>query len=296
MSEPAAQAKPPTSLCDLSAAEICALLQRREISAHEAVEAHLRRIDDRDVAIKAFTRVFHQQARDEADKPARAPFYGLPISIKENFDLAGEATTMGMVGRTSNRASSDAALVTLLREAGAIVLGRTNLSQLCLFPESRNPLFGQTANPWSAAHSPGGSSGGEAAAIAAGMSPLGLGTDIGGSIRVPAHFCGIAGLKPTLDRLPMRGIGAGIPGQEAVRAMCGPLARTARDLIFFMERIDPRRAAELDGRTPPLPFVAEHLPRGVRVGMLLEDGVISPSAALQRAVRRATPSSCRSPR
>ena len=120
-------------------------------------------------------------------------------------------------------------MVTLLREAGAIVMGRTNLSQLCLFAESRNPVVGQTANPWSAGHTPGGSSGGEGAAIAAGLSPLGVGTDIGGSIRVPAHFCGIAGFKPTLDRLPMRGIGTGIAGQEAVRAMCGPMARTVAE-------------------------------------------------------------------
>lgn len=287
MSEPAAQPRSASSLCDLPAAEICSLLQRREISAREAVQAHLDRIDQRDGAIRAFTQVFRERALAEADGKPRGPFYGLPVSVKENFDLAGEPTTMGVVGRRSNRAPRDAALVTLLREAGAIVIGRTNLSQLCLFAECRNPLFGQTANPWSAAHTPGGSSGGEAAAIAAGMSPLGIGTDIGGSIRVPAHFCGIAGLKPTLDRLPMGGIGAGIPGQEAVRAMCGPLARTVRDLVFFMERIDARRASALDGRTPPLPFVAEHLPPGLRVGTLVDDGVLAPSPALQRAVRRA---------
>src|SRR5205814_3992006 len=133
------------------------------------------------------------------------------------------------------------AMVAILRERGAILLGRTNLSQTMYFPEARNPLFGETANPWSGAHSPGGSSGGEGAAIASGMSPLGIGTDIGGSIRVPAHFCGVAGIKPTLDRLPMRGIATGIAGQEAVRAMCGPLARTAGDLQFFFGALDPKR-------------------------------------------------------
>src|SRR5260370_24675338 len=118
------------------------------------------------------------------------------------------------------------------------------------------------------------------------MSPLGGGTDIGGSIRVPAHFCGIAGFKPTLDRLPMRGIASGIAGQEAVRAMCGPMARSARDLIFFMQSIDPRRASELDGRVPPLAFVEEKLGKP-RVGMLIDDGGLAPSLALPRAVQRA---------
>jgi fatty acid amide hydrolase len=193
---------------------------------------------------------------------------------------------MGVVGRAGSKAGADAALVTALREAGAVILGRTNLSQLCLYAESRNPLFGQTANPWSLEHTPGGSSGGEGAAIAAGLSPLGVGTDIGGSIRVPAHFCGIAGFKPTLDRLPMRGIGAGIPGQEAVRAMCGPMARTARDLQLVMSALDPRRLSALDGRVPPLPFSEAELGRP-RVGMYLDDGILPPSAAVARAVRRA---------
>src|SRR6185436_2049913 len=127
----------------------------------------------------------------------------------------------------------------------------------------------------------------EGAAIAAGLSPLGIGTDIGGSIRVPAHFCGIAGFKPTLDRLPMQGIGSGIPGQEAVRAMCGPMARTVGDLILLFEAIDPKRMSALDGRVPPLAFAREQLGKP-RIGLLVDDGVLTPSAAVQRAVRRAS--------
>jgi fatty acid amide hydrolase len=285
VTEPAAR-EPVRPLCGLSAVELCALLRRREVSAREVVQAHLDLIAERDGELRAFTHVFRERALAEAERPQRGPLFGLPVSVKENLDIAGEATTMGVVGRQGNRASADAAMVTLLREAGAIVLGRTNLSQLCLFPESRNPLFGQTANPWSLAHSPGGSSGGEGAAIAAGLSPLGIGTDIGGSIRVPAHFCGIAGLKPTLDRWPMRGIAAGIPGQEAVRAMCGPMARSARDLLLLMQSLDARRASQLDGRVPPLAFAEEELGKP-RVGLLVDDGVLPPSLAVARAVRRA---------
>jgi fatty acid amide hydrolase len=279
----------PDSLCDRTAAELCAAIARRELSSVEVVGAHLARIERHDGAVRAFTKVFRERALDEAARadrePRRGPLHGLPVSVKESFDIAGEATTLGVPGRTAP-AARDAALVTLLREAGAIVIGRTNLSQLMLFPESRNPVFGQTANPWNLARSPGGSSGGEGAAVAAGFSPLGIGTDIGGSIRVPAHFCGVAGLKPTLDRLPMQGVGSGIPGQEAVRAMSGPLARSVGDLILFFSAIDPRRMSALDGRVPPLAFAEEQL-GGARVGLLIDDGLVAPSLAVQRAVRRA---------
>jgi fatty acid amide hydrolase len=153
--------------------------------------------------------------------------------VKECFDVAGRATTLGIPAWRDRIADQDSAMVRALRHAGAIVLGRTNLSQTMLYVEARNPVFGQTANPWSLAHTPGGSSGGEGAAIAAGASPLGVGTDIGGSIRTPAHFCGVAGLKPTLDRLPMKGYRTVLAGQEAVRGMGGPLARTTADLALF---------------------------------------------------------------
>jgi fatty acid amide hydrolase len=287
MAEPAGSA---SSLCDLPAAHLCGLIARREVSSKEVVEAHLARIARHDGALRAFTQVFRESALQEAERKGRGPrpgpLHGLPVSVKENLDIAGEATTFGVASRGAVRAQRDAAIVTALREAGAVVLGRTNVAQLGLFAESRNPLFGQTANPWSLAHTPGGSSGGEGAAIAAGLSPLGVGTDIGGSIRVPAHFCGVAGFKPTLDLLPMRGIATGIAGQEAVRAMCGPLARTVGDLIFFLSSLNPRRLSELDGRTPPLAFAEEKLGRP-RVGLLIDDGVLTPSLSVQRAVRRA---------
>ena len=290
----AAAAAPARSPCDLQASELSQLLGRGELSSVEVVRAHLDRIASEDAALRAFTQVFPERAlRDAAlaDDERRAgrirgPLHGLPISLKENFDLAGEATTFGVPGRAQTRAAADAALVTVLREAGAVILGRTNLSQLGLYAESRNPIFGQSANPFSLAHTPGGSSGGEGAAIAAGLSPLGVGTDIGGSIRVPAHFCGICGFKPTLDLLPMRGVGTGIAGQEAVRAMAGPLARTTQDLVLFFSALDPARMSALDGRVPPLPFRTASLGRP-RVGLLLDDGLLTPSLSVQRAGRRA---------
>jgi len=216
-----------------------------------------------------------------------SPIDGLPVSVKESFDVEGLASTMGVQSRTDHRATSDAALIRQLRESGAIILGRTNVSQYLIYHESRNPLFGQTANPWDLGRTPGGSSGGEGAALAAGLSPLGIGTDIGGSIRVPAHFCGIVGLKPTLDRWSNRGSNTALTGQEAIRGQSGPMARTVADALLLMRAIDPVRGSALDGRVPPLPF--EDPSRidvsKLRIGVYEDDGLVASSAAVARGVR-----------
>jgi fatty acid amide hydrolase len=284
-------------LWQLSASSLSSLLARGEASAGEVVRAHLDRIDAVDGRVRAFTEVLREQALADADASdarrrrgeARGPLDGLPVTFKECFEVAGRATTLGLPSWRGRIASRDAALVTLMREAGAVVIGRTNLSQTMLYVEARNPIFGQTVNPWAASRSPGGSSGGEAAAIAAGMSPLGVGTDIGGSIRTPAHFCGVCGIKPTLDRLPMRGYQTVLAGQEVVRGMGGPLARTVDDLSLLFRSLDPRRASQLDPRVPPLAWDEPSGIRleGVRVGFYADDGILRASRAIERAVERA---------
>jgi fatty acid amide hydrolase len=281
----------------LSASSLSSMLARGEVSAAEVARAHIDRIDRIDGVLHAFTEVWRDQAMADAEAAdmrrrsgrARGALDGLPVSIKECFDVAGRPTTLGLPSWRSRIAPTDAAMVVALRDAGAVLLGRTNLSQTMLYVEARNPVYGQTANPWSLDHSPGGSSGGEAAAIAAGMSPLGAGTDIGGSIRTPAHFCGIAGIKPSLDRLPMRGYRSVNPGQEAVRATGGPMARTVADLALFMRALDPRRSSALDPRVPPVAWEEPETVglRGLRVGMYVDDGVLAPSASVARAVERA---------
>jgi fatty acid amide hydrolase len=285
------------NLWQAPATKLSAMLERREIGARELLREQLDRIDAVDPRIHAFTEVFREQAQTDADASdarrsrgeARGPLDGLPITVKECFDFAGRATTLGIPSWSGRIAERDAALVTALREAGAVILGRTNLSQTMLYVEARNPLFGQTANPWSPDHSPGGSSGGEGAAIASGMSPLGVGSDIGGSIRTPAHFCGVAGLKPSLDRLPARGLRGLLAGQEAVRAVAGPLARTVGDLALFFRTLDPRRLSALDPRVPPVPWEEPDRVRleGLRVGVYRDDGILAPSKAIARAVDRA---------
>jgi fatty acid amide hydrolase len=284
-------------LYKLTATEARALLDRREICSLDLVDALLSRIDRFDHKVLAFTERFDERARDEARRAdeARArgeslgPLHGLPITVKESIEMAGSASTLGIPGRRSILATADAPVVAEARRAGAIVLGRTNVPQLLLSFESRNPVYGQCANPRKLTHSPGGSSGGEAAALVYGGSMLGIGTDIGGSIRLPAHFSGCAALKPTQDRWPNRGLVPGIPGQEAIRSQCGPMARSVDDLTLFMRSLDVGRLSRADGRVPPLPFgdPSKLALAGLRVGQIEHDGVLAPSKANIRAVRRA---------
>jgi fatty acid amide hydrolase len=284
-------------LTSCSATRLSELLGAGEVSSEEVTRAHLDRIEATAGRLHAFTEVLRVEAIAAARRAdeerrcgaARGPLHGLPITLKESLDHAGSASTLGVERRRGAVAREDAVIVQMMRAAGAVILGRTNVSQLLLFHESRNPVFGQTANPWSLAHTPGGSSGGEAAAIASGCSPLGVGTDIGGSIRVPAHFSGIAGLKPTLDRWSNLGSNGVLVGQEAVRSQLGPMARTTGDLILAMGAIDPAAMSRLDGRVPPLAFPdpASVEIAKLRVGVLATDGLFAASRAVARAVRRA---------
>jgi fatty acid amide hydrolase len=237
-----------------SATDLVQLLERREVSAEEVVRAHV----DRAITIESRVNAFVESLRGEALERAKAidaarargehvgPLAGLPISIKENLDMAGHASTLGIEHRRRLRAAEDAVVVQAVKRAGGIPVGRSNVPQLLLSHETRNPVFGVTKNPFSLAHAPGGSSGGEGAALASGLSALGVGTDIGGSIRIPAAWCGIAGLKPTLDRWSNRGSNGALVGQEVIRSQVGPMARTARDVAFFFRALEPRFMAERD--------------------------------------------------
>jgi len=227
-------------ISDLSAAELARQIAAGAISAREAVEAHIGRIEAVNPGLNALVvRLFDDaRAQAAAADAARArgerlgPLHGVPVTIKESFDVAGTPTTAGLTHRASHRAEADAPTVARLREAGAILLGKTNVPQLLLMNESDNPLYGRASNPWNLARTPGGSSGGEAALIAAHGSPLGLGSDIGGSVRLPATACGICALKPTTGRLTTRGHFNPLEGQEAVRMQPGPMARTVEDLAL----------------------------------------------------------------
>ena len=160
------------------------------------------------------------------------PLHGVPITVKDSFDTEGIVSTAGTKGRTSYIPQQDATSVARMRSAGAILLGKTNLPELSLAYRIQQPLYGRTNNPYDLSRTPGGSSGGESAIIAAGGSPLGLGTDGLRSIRLPAHFCGIAGLKPTSGRIPFTGLLPHGFGASAKLRHVGPMARYVEDLIL----------------------------------------------------------------
>lgn len=228
---------------DLSVADatdLVAALRAKTLSSRELLEAILERVDRYDPEINAVVvrDVERAQVRaDAADAAAAAgrwwgPLHGLPMTVKEAFDVAGLPTTSGSPDLVGYRPAADAPAVARLAAAGAVIFGKTNVPLFTADLQTYNDVYGTTSNPWDPARTPGGSSGGAAAAVAAGFSPLELGSDIGGSIRHPAHCCGVYGLKPTFGTVPLRGHIPGPPGTRgrADLAVAGPLARSARDL------------------------------------------------------------------
>jgi len=280
-------------LAGLGAAELAGLIARGECSAQEVLEQHIARIRQVDPRLNAVTAERFDAAREEA-RAADAlrasgvplpPLHGVPVTVKESLDLTGMASTFGIAARAGHRATADEPHVARLRKAGAIVMAKSNVAQALMFYESENPLYGRTLNPWDARRTPGGSSGGEAALIAAGASALGLGTDIGGSVRVPAAYCGIAGFKPTSGRCDDPGRFSVPPGQQAVPSQVGALARNVEDVALALEVIN-------GGAAPPVPGQPLGDFRGVdvaqlRVACYTDDGTFAPAPAVGRAVREA---------
>ncbi len=281
----------------LSAVELSTRLAAGEISSVEVVRALIDRAREVDPKVRAFVHRFDAEALRQAEEAdlarkrgdALGPLHGLPMSVKESIATAGLPVTLGVKRRQGTAQERDAVIVRALKEAGAIVLGKTNVPQFLLFHEADNPIWGRTANPFDLGRVPGGSSGGEAAALAAGLTPLGIGTDIGGSIRVPCGFAGVAGLKPTVDRWSNLDSFTALVGQEIVRGQCGPMARTSGDVALMWRAIDPARLARHDPAVPPLPAGDPLLVdvSKLTIGWYDEDGVLAPSASVRRAVKTA---------
>jgi Asp-tRNA(Asn)/Glu-tRNA(Gln) amidotransferase A subunit family amidase len=200
------------------------------------------------------------------------PLHGVPLTIKDTIDTQGLRTTSGSRLRAASVPNRDATVVARLKAAGAIVLGKTNVPEMAIAYESDNPVFGRTNNPHALDRTPGGSSGGEAAAIAAGLSPAGLGSDLSGSIRVPAHFCGIVGLKPTTGRVPMDGHTPSADGLLSLGACIGPMARTVADLDLIFKVIADATQLETSSIMPSFDQGDRGL-RGLRVAWYADDGV-----------------------
>lgn len=289
-----------------AATELSALISTGEVSAREVIDAHLDRIEEVNCHCNAVTVVLADQARAEAtaaDKKtasheAVGPLHGVPFTIKENLDLAGTPTTQGLPAFAGLVAPTDAPLVERLRAAGAIPIGRTNLPELGLRITTDNPLHGLTRNPWHPSRTAGGSSGGEGSAIAAGMSPLGLGNDIGGSLRNPAFCCGITALKPSHGRLPAFSSFEHDQNRslaQQVMATDGPMARSVADLRKAMEVLHGRDPRDNRSVTVPLdgpPIGSTGIPRraavlreipGVDIHPSVIEGVDQAAKALDEA-------------
>jgi amidase len=243
-----------------SATTMLAALQRRELGARELLEQHVSRHEKVTSQIHAVIKTDLERARREADAAdetrsptdtTRLPLLGLPITVKDNYDVAGMTTTIGMPWLRDNVVTRDATLVGRLRDAGAIVWGKTNVPFASYDWQTFNPTSPRTANPRDVNYGPGGSSGGSAAALAAGLTPLELGSDVAGSIRIPASVCGVVGLRPSEGLLSNHGHGA-LPGlAHSLRSLAtpGPMARTIADLqlaLTVLEGSDPH-----DLRAPP---------------------------------------------
>jgi fatty acid amide hydrolase len=283
-----------SALTSCSALDLARMIAQGEIAATEAVEAHIEQIERVNPQLNAVVVKRYDAARAEAlQADARratgeplGPLHGVPITIKECLDLEGTPSTFGLPSRAHILAQRDDPYVARLRQAGAIILGKTNVAQLLLYYESDNPLYGHTNNPWNLEHTPGGSSGGQASIIAAGGSPLGLGTDIGGSLRVPATFCGIASLKPTTGRLPDLGRFSVPIGQRAIVSQVGVLARCVADVALGLETINGGRNPACE---PPMPLGdpgTVEVSR-LRVAYYTDDGTFQVAPAVRRAVEQA---------
>jgi Asp-tRNA(Asn)/Glu-tRNA(Gln) amidotransferase A subunit family amidase len=286
------------ALAQLDAYALAQAIRSGEVSPVAATELALERIEELDGLLGAFVVTFPVQARSAAAAAERSaaageqlPLLGVPISIKDHIWVKGAPATNGSLALRDFIPQEDCALVTRLREAGAIIVGKTNNPEFVYRGYTDNALFGLTRNPWNLDRTPGGSSGGSGAAVAAGMAPLSVGTDGGGSIRIPACFCGIVGLKPTFGLVPKM---PGFRGWPTL-SVDGPMARTVRDAALLLGVIAGMHPAdELSYPRPPVDYVEAALASddlsGLRIAYTEDMGFAPVDAAVREAFRAAVAS------
>jgi amidase len=279
----------------LGATEIARLVKKRVISCREAVAAHLDRIGQVNEHVNAIVKVLSEQALEQADgldsRIARGestgPLAGVPITVKENIDLAGSPTTFGIPAMQAAYPERDAPHIAQLKQAGAVPIGRTNLSEMGLRPHTDNPLHGETKNPWKTKRTPGGSSGGDAVAVATGMTPLGLGNDYGGSLRGPAQFNGVCSIKPSLGRVPDHM--SLMPSEPGISSQLflfqGPIARHVKDLRLALEQMSGFDVR--DPRWVPAPIDGEMAHASLRIAVVTDPGGLGVAPKIAKGVHKA---------
>jgi amidase len=277
-----------------SATQLARAIRAKEVSSEDVVEAYLERIEKVNHKLNAVVQLTADAARAQALEADAAlargqikgPLHGVPMTIKDNMDTAGVICTSGTRGNASFVPKRDGPVVARMRAAGAILLGKTNLPELALAFETDNLVYGRTNNPYDLSRTPGGSSGGEAAIIAAGGSPVGLGNDYGGSVRLPSHFCGIAGLKPTAGRVPRSDLSMFSYSPRDVMLHVGPMARFVEDLILTLPII-----AGVDWRDPsvvPMPLGDPEKVdlRSLRAAYHTNNGIVPPTPETAKVVQK----------
>jgi amidase len=268
------------------------MVRAKEISSLELVTAHLRQIERINPLLNAVAALLADSAlasarladaRMAAGEPC-GPLHGVPISIKDSIDVRGAKSTAGTLGRRhAPPATEDATLVHRLRAAGAIPIAKTNLPDLLFAFESDNLIYGRSNNPYDVTRTPGGSSGGESALISACGSPLGLGSDCAGSVRIPAAFCGIASIKPTSGRLPRTGHVPPAGSWFEALWQIGPMARYTEDLLLAMQLLAGENDA--DFTSPPVPLMEAADAKKIRIAFFVDNGFVPCTAEVQTAVR-----------
>ena len=268
------------------------MIRAGAISSAELIDQHLEQIYKWQPRINAAVEVLAETGRRDAraaDAKLAAgeevgPLHGVPFSVKDSINVAGTSCTAGTLGRKDSLcAERDATLVRRLRNAGAIPVAKTNLPDLLFAFETDNLIFGRTNNPYDLSRTPGGSSGGESALIASCGSPLGLGSDCAGSVRVPAAFCGITSIKPTSGRLPRTGHVPPYGGWVEKLWQIGPMARWTEDLVLAMKLLSG--ADEDDFTAPPVPLLASGDSKGFKIAFFTDNGVARCASAVEQAVQ-----------
>jgi Asp-tRNA(Asn)/Glu-tRNA(Gln) amidotransferase A subunit family amidase len=288
-----------SDLTFLPAVVMAQQIRKKKISCFELAEAHLAKIERLNPKLNAFVHVDPERVRREARGAdaavmnganlcsAMGPLHGVPISIKSSVEVAGFRSESGTRLRAGFVGEQDAPLVARLRDAGAIVLGTTNTAEFLMAWETDNLLYGRTNSPWDLERTPGGSSGGEAAAIASGMSSGGVGSDGGGSIRVPAHFTGICGLKPTPGRIPSTGHFPASGGPFALIGVVGPMARTVADVQTLFKAMQGPDDGDSCAARVPLHRPSEDEIKKLHIGYFEDDGRTPVTPETRSAVRTA---------
>jgi amidase len=284
-----------TDLVFRSAASLAAAIRNREISSRELIDAHLDHIARTNPPLNAVVHLLADRARAEARQAdeglakgnVKGPFHGVPMTVKDAWEVAGVPSTGGTLGRANYLPPADATVVARMRAAGAIPIGMTNLPELSFAFESDNLVHGRSNNPHNLARTPGGSGGGGGAAIASGMSPIEIGADTGGSIRLPSHFCGIAGIRGTTGRCPMTGYFPPILGWLRMVTDAGPMARFVEDLELALPIIAGPDFIDPSIQDVPLRDPRAISIRGLRVAVHTENGIMPARADVATTVKKA---------